>query len=60
MRMTAGSSWGANKQTLLTMYRMLIRPLLEYGTIALNSTAAVHKDKLDVIQAKALRIAAEL
>ena len=30
---------------------------MEYGAIALDSTAAVHKDKLDVIQAKALRIA---
>ena len=37
MRITAGSSWGENKQTLLTMHRTLIRPLLEYGAIALDS-----------------------
>ena len=59
MRMTSGSSWGANKQMLLTMYRTLIRPLLVYGAIALDSTAAVPKDKMDVIQAKALSIACE-
>ena len=43
-------------QTQLTMYRALIRPLLEYGVTVLDSTKAVHKYKLDVIQAKTLRI----
>ena len=46
-------------QTQLTMYRALIRPLLEYGAIALDIAKAVHKYQLDVIQAKTLRITCE-
>ena len=34
------------------MYRAPIRPLLQYGAIALDSTEAVHKYQLDVIRRK--------
>ena len=57
MRAVAGNSWGANKKSLLTIYRSLIRSVIDYGSIAYNSASISTKNKLDVIQHKALRIA---
>lgn len=56
LRMISGQSWGAGKATLLTVYRALIRSVLDYGSIAYNSTSLTNKLKLDRIQSKALRI----
>ena len=50
------SVMGAGKATLLTVYRALIRSVLDYGSIAYNSTSLTNKLKLDRIQSKALRI----
>jgi len=47
----AGSTWGANKKTLIIIYRTLIR------SIAYNSAPDTTKNRLDVIQHKALHIA---
>jgi len=55
MRAVAGNSWGANKKVLLTIYRSLIRSVIDYAAIAYNSDNL--KQRLDVIQHKALRIA---
>ena len=57
MRMVSGQSFGCNKTCLLTIYRALIRSVLDYGAIAFDSMSAANKTKLDVIQHKALRIA---
>ena len=57
MRAVAGNSWGANKKVLLTIYRSLIRSVIDYGSIAYNSACESIKKRLDVIQNKALRIA---
>jgi len=57
MRAVAGNSWGANKRALLTIYRSLIRSIIDYGSIAYNSASDSSKKKLDIIQHKALRIA---
>jgi len=57
MRAVAGNSWGANKKALLTIYRSLIRSVIDYGSVAYNSAPDSTKKKLDVIQHKALRIA---
>ena len=56
MRSLSGNKWGASKTTLLTLYRMLIRPILDYGAIAYDSTSKSSKKRLDTIQYKALRI----
>ena len=34
LRAISGNSWGANKKTLLMIYRSLIRSVLDYGAIA--------------------------
>ena len=57
MRCLSGQGWGADKTTLLMIYRALIRSKIDYGCIAYNSTCAKqHKEKLDNIQSAALRI----
>ena len=57
LRAVAGNSWGANKKVLLTIYRALIRSVLDYGSVAYNSASDNIKKRLDVIQHNALRIA---
>ena len=48
---------GANKKSLLTIYRAVIRSIIDYGSIAYNSASENKKHKLQIIQHKALRIA---
>ena len=57
LRAISGNKWGANKKTLLMIYRSLIRSILDYGAVALDSMSESNKKKLDVIQMQALRIA---
>ena len=45
------------KKVLLIIYRSLIRSILDYGAIALDSMSNGNKERLDSIQAQALRIA---
>jgi len=56
MRNLTGTEWGASKESLLTIYRALIRTLLDYGAEALDSATQNLKAKFDVIQSKCLRI----
>jgi hypothetical protein len=34
MKAISGTGWGANSTTLLTLYKQLIRPILEHGAVA--------------------------
>ena len=56
MRNVSGREWGADQSTLLTIYRGLIRSILDYGYQAFYSAGTPVKIKLDIIQSKALRI----
>ena len=56
LRVMAGARWGASKTTLLIVYKALIRSVIDYGSEAYNTASVSTKAKLDVIQAKALRI----
>ena len=47
MRAISGNSWGANKKTLLIVYRSLIRSILDYGAIALDSMNETNKKKFE-------------
>ena len=53
MRYLSGTKFGADKKTLMTIYKTLIRSKLNYGCQANPSQLK----RLDVIQATALRIA---
>jgi len=48
LRAISGNKWGANKKTLLMIYRSLIRSILDYGAVALDSMSESNKNKLDV------------
>ena len=56
MRAVSGNTWGANKKVLLVIYIGLICSILVYGAIAFDSMNNTNKQKLDSIQAQALRI----
>jgi ribonuclease HI len=56
MRSVSGSKFGANKKALLTMYRTLIRSLIDYGSIVYDSASKTIKEKIDGIQNRALKI----
>ena len=57
MRKITGSTWGANRVTLMMVYRALIRSVLDYGSLAFMNCAPLLLRKLDTIQYKALCIA---
>ena len=56
MRCISGQNWGADKTSLLRIYRAFIRSKLDYGSMAYNSASDMAKKKLDAIQASALKI----
>jgi ribonuclease HI len=56
LRAISGQKWGANKKVLLTVYKALIRSILDYGCIAFDSAAKTNLNKLDVIKNQCLRI----
>ena len=56
MRSLSGTEWGASKACLLTMYKALIRSLLDYGAIALETAIDSAKSRFDQVQATALKI----
>jgi len=39
LRMVSGQKWGANSHTLLKLYKQYIRPVLEYGNVAISNAA---------------------
>jgi hypothetical protein len=56
MKSLAGTRWGAGKRSQLTLYRSLIRSVIEYGAVAYDNAAPSHKKQLQSIQTTALRI----
>ena len=56
LRVVAHTSWGADQQTLLHLYRSLIRSKLDYGCIVYGSARDSYLRMLDPIQNHALRL----
>ena len=56
MRCLAGSTWGANRDTQIMVYRAMIRSALDYGCLAYGAAAKTNLAALDRVQAKALRV----
>lgn len=56
MRCLIGSNWGASMRSLKHIYTALIRSASDYACITYGSAAKSHLQKLDVIQAQALRL----
>ena len=57
MRLVSGTTYGADKKILLTLYKALILSKIDYGAQAYNSASKSLLSKLDIIQNHALRIA---
>ncbi|XP_067676368.1 uncharacterized protein [Haliotis asinina] len=56
MRAVSGSSWGANSETLLTLYKSLIRSKIDYGCEAYHSASQSALSRLENIQYQALKL----
>lgn len=56
LQAVANFKWGAHPESLLTIYKSLIRSRLEYGNYLFGNAANCHLTKLDRIQYKGLRI----
>ena len=57
LRLVSGTTFGADKVTLLRLYKALILSKIDYGSQAYNSANASELSKLDKIQNQAMRIA---
>ncbi|XP_046542833.1 uncharacterized protein LOC124253160 [Haliotis rubra] len=56
IRAASGSSWGANSDTLLTLYKTLIRSKIDYGCEAYHSASKTVLNRLETIQYRALKL----
>ena len=56
MRMLTGRKWGCSKKSLLSIYKALVRSVLDYGSEIFYTATDTAMKKLDAIQAKCLRI----
>ena len=56
LRVIAHTTWGADQQSLLHLYRSLIRSKLDYGCVVYGSARRSYLQMLDPIQNHALRL----
>lgn len=56
MRAIAGKEWGAERDSMITIYQALIRSTVDYGCMIYGSASESLLKKLDRIQYRALRI----
>lgn len=56
MRCLTGCTWGADRNTMMMIYRAMVRSIIDYGCLAYGSAAKTTLAKLDVVQARALRV----
>ena len=56
LRIVAHMDWGGDRQTLLRLYRCLIRTKLDYGCIVYGAARKSYISMLDPVQNQALRV----
>ena len=56
LKLLTRTYWGADKKSLLKIYRSLIRPVIDYGMPAYFMTAKSQVKKIEIVQNQALRI----
>ena len=57
MRALSESTWGANRELMLTLYTVYIQPKMMYGISAVASACTTRLDQLEKIQNAAIRLA---
>ena len=57
LRRIKGKSWGASTSLILTTYKVLVRPILEYAPFLLLTMAPTNQLKLERVQRAAVRVA---
>ena len=57
IRTISSLSWGADQESILRVYRTLIRSRLDYGSIVYNSASATNLKSIDPIANECLRLA---
>ena len=56
LKVVSSKTWGMNRNSLLTIYRSLIRSKLDYGCMIYNSACKTYLKQIDQIQNEALRV----
>jgi ribonuclease HI len=56
LKKLGGTTWGSNRSTLLTTYKMYVKPKLIYCCEALITAKKLHLNKLEIVQNQALRL----
>ena len=56
LKCLAGTKWGTDKETMLIVYKAIIRSVIDYGSEVYDSAAKTNLEKLDRIQSKCLRL----
>lgn len=57
LRKVSGQKWGANTQTLLTLYKQFILPVMDYGSVVLANAHNAHIALMQRVQNSAMRLA---
>ena len=60
LKVLSHTSWGADRTTLLHLYRSSIRSKLDYGSIVYGSARKSYLQMLDTVHNQGLRLALEL
>uniref|UniRef100_A0A3Q3BK07 ribonuclease H n=1 Tax=Kryptolebias marmoratus TaxID=37003 RepID=A0A3Q3BK07_KRYMA len=56
LKAVAGNNWGADRESLLNIYRALMRSIIDYGSFLYGAAAKTTLQKIDRLQSRALRI----
>ncbi|GBN56904.1 hypothetical protein AVEN_173675-1 [Araneus ventricosus] len=56
LRTLSNTSWGADRSCLLRVYRSVIRPMIDYGSVAYGSARPSYLKRLDYVHHQALRL----
>ena len=60
LRLLSGTNWGCKLKIIMQLYKQYVRPVLEYGAIALLSAHKTTLEKIQLVQNKAIKIAYRL
>ena len=60
LRLLSGTNWGCKPKIIMQLYKQYVRPVIEYGAIALLSAPKTTLEKIQLVQNKAIKIAYRL